>query len=1120
LGFFIPYNPEAEPGSEKFGMLLEIRSWVVVCLCLVVAALVLPLGGLQSQQVGLEGQPAGVDERLTQHLNLGKAFYENPTTQAEAVTEFKKALDLRPDSVREQLNYALALLRAARTGEAVALLEKVQKEDPSLPHTWFNLGIYYKRDGQFDKALVEFLEFAKLVPGEAIGHYNLGSIYKLQGKMDEARREFELARDLNPSLAAPHFQLFNLYRQEKRAGDAKREFDLFKARKAAQDSVATPEDVEWCDYAEIYEPLKPGVDTSKQQVDFAFAATDLGTVPEGESGLVALDVYHSGKPDLLVYSANGISIYRGGRTKVAETGLESLKNVIGVKPGDFNNDGEVDLCVLTTAGAALYENKNGVFKKSAFELPNGEFHSAVWIDFDHDYDLDLILLGKKSVLLRNQGSQGFVEHPFPFADGEAIDGTEFRLAADSKSKDLAITYKDHGAVLYLDQLTATYKAQPFEGIPAGAGHLAALDLDNDGGLDLAFQTSGGTFVARNLRTGLAAPVRIADSAAQFGDLANRGFTDLVTADGVMQNQGLLQFAAPQAPSGWRKASAWTAANFSQSGLTDLAAITPDHRVVLMQNKTATKNRWISVQIMGVKNLKIPLASEIEVKAGSLYQKKIYEGLPVLFGLGGHETVDTVRITWPNGLIQNEMNQASDKDLSFKEAQRLSGSCPLIYTWNGKEFQYITDVLGVAPLGAMSGDGQFFPTDHTEYVPLAGNWLAPRASASGGSVYEVHLTEELSEVSYFDQVSLVAVDHPESAEIYSNEKWKSPPFPEFRLYGLRRRVYPVHARTAHGDVTDRLLRQDQRYVDDFERNYVGVAETHTLDLDFGKAARDNRAFLVLNGWVDWADGSTFLQQAQERKDLTPPYLQVKDKGGKWVTVIDDMGMPSGKPKTIAVDLTGKFLSDSREVRIVTNLCIFWDEIYLGEDASAPEVRLTSLVPAHSEVHFRGFSPSHIHPERRQPERFEYANPTTTSYWNPTPTTGGGKYTRYGDVTELTAKVDDKLVVMGSGDELALQFDAGRLPALKPGWRRDYLLRVEGWAKDRDANTAFSQSVDPLPFHGMSRYPYPASEHYPEDADHQRYLREYNTRPALVLIRPLAPGDDQAAWRLHAGGMSGR
>jgi hypothetical protein len=138
------------------------------------------------------------------------------------------------------------------------------------------------------------------------------------------------------------------------------------------------------------------------------------------------------------------------------------------------------------------------------------------------------------------------------------------------------------------------------------------------------------------------------------------------------------------------------------------------------------------------------------------------------------------------------------------------------------------------------------------------------------------------------------------------------------------------------------------------------------------------------------------------------------------------------------------------------------------------------------------------ERKQPERFLYAGAQPYSMWNPTP----GLYTRYGDVRELTSSVDDKLVIMGSGDELRMLFDATALPALPRGWRRDFLLLVDGWAKDRDTNTAFSQSVEPLPFHGMSRYPYAASEHFPDDLEHRRYREEYNKRPALRLIRPLA------------------
>jgi hypothetical protein len=294
-------------------------------------------------------------------------------------------------------------------------------------------------------------------------------------------------------------------------------------------------------------------------------------------------------------------------------------------------------------------------------------------------------------------------------------------------------------------------------------------------------------------------------------------------------------------------------------------------------------------------------------------------------------------------------------------------------------------------------------------------------------------------------------------------------------------------------------KDRRYAGPARRNYQGVAETHALEFDFGAAARSNRAVLVLNGWVDWADGSTFLAASQEGNGgLQPPYLQVKDAAGQWRTVIEDMGMPSGKTKTIAVDLTGKFLSASRAVRIVTNLCIYWDEIFLGEDSAEPAVKMTALDASAAGLRFRGYSRRVIHPQRKQPEYFDYARVLPVSNWNPTP----GSYTRYGEVRELLTEPDDRMVIMGSGDELSLSFDAGALPPLPGGWTREYLLQVDGWAKDRDANTAFSQTVEPLPFHKMSSYPYPASERYPEGPEHARYRREYLTRAAMRLLSPLA------------------
>jgi hypothetical protein len=221
----------------------------------------------------------------------------------------------------------------------------------------------------------------------------------------------------------------------------------------------------------------------------------------------------------------------------------------------------------------------------------------------------------------------------------------------------------------------------------------------------------------------------------------------------------------------------------------------------------------------------------------------------------------------------------------------------------------------------------------------------------------------------------------------------------------------------------------------------------------------------------------------------PYLQMQDVAGRWLTVNPDMGMPAGKPKTIAVPI--RWISESRKLRIVTDLCIYWDEIFLSDAAAAPNARLTTLAATMADLHFRGFSASRIDPQRKQPDTFFYSPISPTSYWNPTP----GHYTRYGDVLDLLRTPDDRFVIMGSGDEMTLKFEAPAPPP--PGWTRDFLLKVDGWAKDRDPNTAHSTTVEPLPFHEMSRYPYLPSERHP-DAEYQR---RYNTRPALQLIRPL-------------------
>ena len=970
--------------------------WTGVC--------ALPVAGLLVWLLLPSASAAPDSASLEQHRNLGKAFFENPTTHDEAIAEFKKALDLAPDSVREKLNYALALMHGNRTADGVALLEQVQKLDPSLPYTWFNLGIYYKKAGQLDKALVEFEQMVKLTPNEPIAHYQLGTLLRFAGRNAEAIQECEKAAALNPLLAGPHFQLYSLYRQANRPEDSAKNLAQFQALKKQAEGAAIPEDMDYCNYAEIYDPPR------------AVSAMVVGANPKYEdrplgaaTGMIAIDANSTGRTDLLAWSPAGVSLYRDGTELVKDSGLEKTAGVVSVAAGDFDNDGLMDLCVVTESGPKLYRNTKGHFAPFDAALPQRRFERAIWVDYDHDYDLDLLLVGEQSVLFRNQGKAGFEDRSkdFPFVVAHATDAHKFRVDPDSKAFDLVVYYSDHAPVLYKDELGGKYTAGPYNA---------------------------------------PAPKR---------DVLEAGF--------------------------------------GKSGRMDQAKIEADGKLHVLLNRAEPAPRWIRVRLTGVKSLKLAQDAVVEVKAGDSYWKQTYAGVPLLFPVGAYQKVDVVRITWPNGLIQNETNQATNREYNYEEAQRLSGSCPMIWTWNGHEFQFITDVLGVAPLGASDGEGTYFPVDHDEYVTIPAGAL----KAVDGH-YEVRITEELAEVSYLDQVQLFTLDHPANKEVFTNEKFKGPPYPEFRLYEAPRRIYPSAAHDDEGhDVRERLLSRDQKYPDQFARTELGVAKVHTLELDFANAAASGDAVLLANGWVDWPDGSTFRAAAQERKGgLVMPYLQMQDASGKWVTVNEDMGMPAGKPKTIAVPL--HFISASRKLRIVTDLCVYWDEIFLSESAGPAEVK-QALAPMQSaNLHFRGFSESVIHPERKQPDTFLYSHVSPTSYWNPTP----GLYTRYGDVRELMTDVDDRLIVMGSGDELRLLFDASSMPTPPAGWTREFLLKVDGWAKDRDPNTAYSQSVSPLPFHGMSRYPYPENESFPHDDRHARYQHDYNTRPALRLIRPLS------------------
>jgi hypothetical protein len=200
----------------------------------------------------------------------------------------------------------------------------------------------------------------------------------------------------------------------------------------------------------------------------------------------------------------------------------------------------------------------------------------------------------------------------------------------------------------------------------------------------------------------------------------------------------------------------------------------------------------------------------------------------------------------------------------------------------------------------------------------------------------------------------------------------------------------------------------------------------------------------------------------------------------------------------VDLTGKFLSRDHHVRIVTNLCVYWDRIFFttNDRVLQPD---REIQPEYADLHYRGFSTPATDPSHVRPDHYEYASLLKRAPWNPM----RGFYTRYGNVEKLLGHADNQLVVMSTGDEMTVRFSAGGFPPPRPGWVRSFFLDATGYAKDGEPNTAYSATVAPLPFHSMTNYPPAPKDRAPESEAYGEYLKEYQTRPSYQMIPSLAP-----------------
>lgn len=460
-------------------------------------------------------------------------------------------------------------------------------------------------------------------------------------------------------------------------------------------------------------------------------------------------------------------------------------------------------------------------------------------------------------------------------------------------------------------------------------------------------------------------------------------------------------------------------------------------------------------------------------------------LPLMLGLGRAHQADVVRIFWPDNVLQSETNVGACTVSTIREINRKGTSCPLLLTWNGEQFVYITDFLGAGSVGELGPDGSTRPPRPEESVQIESHQLKPDKG-----YYTLKIAEPLDEILYLDQLELEVVDLPPGQHFHPDERFATvDPQPTGELFVLGTPISPIRAVTHTGiDVTNILEKRDGKTVDFFKRRgWIGFAEDHFVELDFGDrlkaTSRNDRWVLTLAGWIDYPYPESIYAASQAGVPMKPPVLECY-RHGKWEK-IEELGFPAGLPRVMTRELTNKLDSNDSRFRIRTNLQVFWDQIDL-----APVVEnknpITKLPVVSAQLQNRGFLRQF---SREGSQLIEFDDATLESVAIPGWT---GSFTRLGEVGDLLQKQDDCFVVSGPGEEITVRFDSGGVPPLAKGWTRGFILKARGYSKDTAPFTATSGSVDPLPFKTMSNYPPPKGEEYPQDETHRTYRRTYQTR----------------------------
>jgi Flp pilus assembly protein TadD len=1050
-------------------------------------------------------------------LNLGVSLLGQQKLEA-ARAALEEATKELPRDPYAWYNLGLVYKDVGEQEKGIAAFQRVTEITQEADAFYF-IGYLYKQLQKYDEAIAAFQKGLALYPYHASSEFGLAQALQRKGDTAGAREHLRLFQKITTEhLGTPFGAGY---------GDQGR----YSLAELPRSTVAKA-------LAEI--PVR----FVRQANPFVMKKVSENRLAAGPStGACFIDFDGDGKPDLFLVSGTESGSSRllrnlgDGRFEdvTQEAGIHPEGSGLGCAAGDFDNDGKADLAVCLSEGVRLLRNKgDGKFEDVTEAVGIRREKGCVgvtFVDYDHDGDLDLYITmvpdsatsgaPRHNVLWRNNGNSTFTDVSAETGLGIAATGagivtTDFN---NDRAIDFVIAGGTAGASVLLNPREGRFTALAGidlnkENLPPAVG-VVAFDFDKDGWMDLAFTHAGspGISLWRNIEGKRLERVPLPDFGWQRGwglaalDYDNDGWIDLVAA-GESNEGGELRLLRNLGSKGWSDVTkqarldavklnqprAIAVADVDGNGDADLIVTQLGGEPMVLRNEGGNQNNWLNIELKALNDNKSGIGTKVELYAGTLYQKWEVEGASgylgqnsgtILAGLGTEPGAELVRLLWPTGVPQDEINLVAKKTQGIGELDRRGSSCPILFSWNGREYEFIADMIGPGVVGHWIGPGERDIPDPDEYLKVPARSLRPR-----NGMLSFRFLEPMEETVYLDQVRLLAIDHPAAYDVFPNERFVSaPPFPEFRVIASREAQAPVGAWDDHGnDVLKLISMRDRKYVTDFEDlPFAGFAKLHWIDLDLGTWDAKKPLRLIMDGYTDYFTATSMYAADQAGIKVIPPYLEAQDAQGRWVSVVEDLGFPAGLERTMVADLTGKLTPGTRRIRIVSNLKIYWDAIRIDQTLDPGGVRVSEVPLAKAALDFLGY-PREIRLQPASDTTYSYAHRSKSGPY----ARAAGNYTRYGDVYDLLRASDDRFVVFSSGEGVKLEFDPKNLPQLPTGWVRDYFFYTDGFEKDLDFYAAHAFTVEPLPKHSLMPYPYPEGKEYPTDAEHLDYQLEYNTR----------------------------